>query len=173
MKRIGSLAFLLCLICLCAAGCAKTGIDMEELAAKAGEELAAFEPGAADVRYIGLCGADDTALAWFMAGEAEGKRCYLPIEVELIGRTRYCIIRIYEVCAGKGHDVVMFRWKQGTAFVIGDPACTAVRIKDGDGVHEKIEKETVPYLFYYPAVSEDYAFIDAAGKELDISPIIK
>ena len=43
---------------------------MEKLAAKAGEELAAFEPGAADVRFIGRCGADDAALAWFMAGEA-------------------------------------------------------------------------------------------------------
>jgi hypothetical protein len=124
------------------------------------------DAGTIDLTYAGLCGTEDTAIAWFIAGNAHQTRYYLPLEVEIKpGRAEYVYLHTHKPLTDRAQDVAVVILSQGYAFLIHNPAVASVKmtIPGGKIYEETIPTDALPYAFYVPFAPEEYLFLDAQG----------
>ncbi len=133
---------------------------------KARQELPLADAGTIDLTCAGLCGTEDTAIAWFIAGNAHQARYYLPLEVEIKpGRAEYVYLHTHKPLTDRAQDVAVVILSQGYAFLIHNPAVASVKMTtpDGEILEETIPKKAIPYAFYVPFAPVEYIFLDAQG----------
>ena len=138
----------------------------DALMEKARQELPLADAGTIDLIYAGLCGTEDTAIAWFIAGNAHQARYYLPLEVEIKpGRAEYVYLHTHKPLTDRAQDTAVVILSQGYAFLIHNPAITSVKMTmpGGELYEEAIPGDAIPYAFYVPFAPEEYSFLDAQG----------
>ena len=166
MKKICAI-FLSSLFLFSLVGCAKTYHGTEELLEKAREEFPIAEAETAEIRYAGMCGKENKVLCWFVSGNEYQVHTYLPMEADVLGKDAYRFVHTYKPIM-RAEDIAVLLWQRGTAFLINHPDCAEVKITDENGVHfEKIEKDALPYVFYWPTIATEYVFLDAEGNVLE------
>lgn len=172
MKKAFSL--LLCLaLTLSLVGCAKVYEGTDELIEKAREEIPISEAATTDIQFAGGYVQNKKALFWFISGNEHQAHYYLPMEVEIKEENQFTFVRTYEPLDGSPKDIAVLLWNNSYVFLINNPACTAIRITDENGIYEEaIEAGTYPYSFSCSSKSEfspmsaKYVFLDADGNEL-------
>ena len=167
MKRIISIA-LVCMLCFGLVGCTKTYKGTDELIEKAREEIPISDADTTDIQYAGMSVVEDKALIWFISGNEYQGHYYLPMEVEVKGEDEYVFVRTYRPMDRRGDDIALLDWMNGYAFVINNPKCVSVMIRDKTGAHKEIiENNSYPYVFFYKYSSSfEYNFLDKDGNEL-------
>lgn len=164
MKKI--VCFLiLCALCFSLAGCARVYHGTDELIEKARKEIPISQADTTEIRFAGMCGKGDKAIAWFVSGNEFQAHTYLPMEIEIKDHAaEYTFVRTYKP-AIRGTDLAVLLWEGGYCFLINDPRCVEVEIYDNDGSqhHVPIEKNAYPYVFYWESIPSEYGFIDEAG----------
>ena len=138
----------------------------DALLQKARQELPLADAKTIDLTYAGMCGAGDTAIAWFIAGNAYQARYYLPLEVEVKpGRAEYVYLHTHKPLTDRAQDVAIVILSQGYAFLIHNPAITSVKMTmpGGEIYEETIPTDDLPYAFFVPFAPEEYSFLDAQG----------
>ena len=169
MKKIIALTLCLMMV-LSLSACGKTLKGTDELIEKARKEIPISNADIIDMQYAGMCGEDHKAIAWFISGNEYQKHYYLPMEVEVKEKTdEYIFVRTYKPIDDRVGDIAYIHWNDGYAILINNPNCKSVRFTSENEVYEEIiQKDTYPYVFYYPSSHADmkYEFLDAEGNEL-------
>ena len=165
MKKSIISTLVLCMIfTLC--GCQKTFKGTDALIEKAREEIPIADAENTDIAYAGLCSKDDSALIWFVSGNAYQAHYYLPMECNVVGNDAYTFERVYKPMK-RGTDIAVLQWKGGYAFLVNNPDCQTIRITDNTGTYDiNIEKDSYPYTHYNNLIPSEYMFLDAEGNEL-------
>ena len=164
-KLLCTVLILTFLICLSACS-PNTYRGTDALLQKARQELPLADAETIDLTYAGMCGAGDTAIAWFIAGNAHQSRYYLPLEVEVKpGRAEYVYLHTHKPLTDRAQDTAIAITGQGYAFLINDPAIASVRmtLQTGEMIEEIIPGKAIPYSFYVPSAPVEYLFLDAQG----------
>lgn len=160
-KRITMLISALICISLPLAGCAKTYGSPEDLIEKVREESSAAET--MEIQYAGMCGAEDTALIWYVSGNPSQGYTYIPVECEVVGEAEYRYVQLFPPIEGE-NDIAVLQWKNGCAFCIHNQNCKTIRIMDHSGTHDEvIGKDAYPYVFYHESWPCEYLFLDWEG----------
>lgn len=142
-------------------------IVFDELIEKAREEIPVSDADTIDMQYAGMCSIDDTALVWFISGNAYQTHYYLPMEVEIKDEAEYAYVRTYKPMSNL-MDTAVLNWNRGYAFVVNNPDCVAVKITDETGTYEEtIEKDAYSYVFFCSSIPSEYIFMDAEGNALN------
>ena len=164
MQHKGRIILYLCIICFFLTGCARTYHGTDELTEKAREEFPISEADTTEVRYAGMIGKGDKAIAWFISGSEYQYHCYLPMEIGIKGNAaEYTFIRTLKPM-DRGLDIAVLQWDRGYCFLINNSECSCVRITDNSGTHEvAIEKDEYPFVFYNELLPSEYYFLDKNG----------
>lgn len=168
MKKY-SLIIALGLLCAALSGCAGEQLyDVPDgLAEKAREELPLSDADTVELRYGGMTVGSSHARAWYITGDEYQAHYYLPMEVELKSDDKCAFSRSYKPMTGYAKDVAVVNWRGGYAFLINNPDCAVLRISGESGeCEEHISSESLPYIYYYPAVPTEFGFLDADGNKL-------
>ena len=160
---------LLVLLCCSLAGCAKTYRGYDGLLEKAREEIPVADADSIAIKIAGSIDLEDgTCLVWFVTGSEYQAHYYAPIEFKQLQKNddKYRFVKTYKPTA-RGDDIAVLPWKQGCAFLINNPACTAVRITEEKGTYEEqIGNSKYPWIFYCESLPTEYRFLDAEGNEI-------
>lgn len=144
----------------------KTYRGTDELIEKAREVIPLAEADEIQIVYAGICGRDDRALIWFISGNEYQAHYYLPMECTVVGKDEYQYERIYKPIE-YGSNIAVLPWMGGYAFLINDPDCATVRITDETGTwDETMQKDCLPFVFYYNGTPSVISFLDRDGNEI-------
>ena len=168
MKKLISI-LLIALLCFSLVGCAKTYQGYDGLIEKAREEIPISEASTTEIKIAGSIDMEDgTCLVWFVTGNEYQAHYYAPIEFKQLKKNddKYEFVKIYKPL-DRGDDIAVLNWKRGSAFIVNNSECVAVRITDDNGTHEEqIGSNKYPWIFYCESIPTEYVFLDTQGNEL-------
>lgn len=153
--------------CLLFSACGSTLHGTDELIEKAREEFSIADAENMEIRYAGLCGKDDDVLVWFISGNEYQMHRYLPMECEVVGENEYRFTQSFNPM-DRGTDIAVYQWKNGYSFLVNNPDCAMLQIRnDGEVVEEiAIREDSIPFVYYVNYIPPEYLFLDKDGNEL-------
>ncbi len=164
MKKIFSL-FLVLILIVSFAGCAKIYESPEALIDKIREEIPLADAEKTEINYAGMSKSGDFALLWYISGNEHQSHSYFPIECEITDDGEYKFVHSFKIVMDRLSDVGILQWNDGYSFCVNNPNCKAIRITDNSGTYDEII-DSYPYVFYTKGYPSEYIFLDAEGNEL-------
>jgi len=155
------------LLCFGLSGCAEKYYGIDELIEKARKEIPIADAENTDIQYAGMCGEGNKALAWFISGNEYQAHYYFPMEIKVKeDRAEYTFIKSYKPIMDRAEDTAVLLWNDGYVFLVNNPEISSIEIKltDVNTVTVQIEKDAIPYIYYIPAIPQEYEFIEKINR---------
>ena len=106
-----------------------------------------------------------THLFWFVTGNENQMQRYYPMEFVEKDEETYRFVRKYNGGTKRGQDIYVLEWKGGYSFLINNPDCKTLIIRDYDG-ETSVPVDQTPFVYYHPLLPGEYAFLDRDGNEI-------
>lgn len=165
MKKF--VAFCYALVCVFVlSGCSDRITGDEGLVNKAREEISVSEAETVELIIAGNTTIDGSCLYWFVSGNQNQAHVYMPIEFMITGTDEYEFVKTYKPIE-RVADISALMWNDGYSFVINNENCCQISITTSSGSIEEITVESVPFVYYYDDIPDDYCFMDSDGNILE------
>lgn len=139
----------------------------DELTDRVREELPLPEADILKMEYMGICGVDNHAIAWFELKDEQQSSYYYPVELEVKGTDEeYSFVQAYDPMPNE--HIAFLNWTYGYAFCIDNPEVVKAELtlENGEVIEEVIQPSTTPHLFSISATPTACVFMDDKGEDI-------